>query len=78
MSNLDLQSDQQQTATSLREKMRRYLGNPDSEPNVNHSLKKILKLASMTISFFSEGEDLNDIVTLREQTSQKCLHIRQT
>ena len=50
--------------------MKGYLCNPDSEPYDHYSLKKRLKNSLRTQFIFSEGECLDDIVTMREQTSQ--------
>ena len=50
--------------------MKGYLCNPDSEPYDNYSLKNRLKKRFKDSIHFFEGEGLDDIVTMREQTSQ--------
>ena len=50
--------------------MKGYLSNPDLEPYDNYNLKKRLKKRCKDSIHFSEGEGLDDIVTMREQTSQ--------
>ena len=69
-SYLELNSEEQLTVTSLRHIMKGFLSNPDSEPYDNWSLKKHLKERFKDTIHFSEGGGLDDIVTMREQTSQ--------
>ena len=69
-SYLELNSEEQLTVTSLKFVMKRFLSNPDSEPYDNQSLKKHPKERFKDSIHFSEGEGLDDIVTMREQTSE--------
>ena len=77
---LELNMDEQFTGASLSSIMKGYLSNPDSEPYDNYSLKKKLKERFKDRIIFSEGEGLDDIVTMREHTAhilrsfykQKC------
>ena len=50
--------------------MKGFLSNPDSEPYDNWSQKKHLKEHFRESIYFSEGEDLRDVVTMTEQKSQ--------
>ena len=68
--NLELNSEEQLTVTSLRLIMKDYLCNPDSEAYDNYSLKKHLKEHFKDPIYFCEGEGLDNIVTMREQTSE--------
>ena len=67
---LELNSEEQLTVTSLSLIMKGYLCNPDLEPYDNYNLKKRLKKRFKDSIHFSEREGLDDIVTMREQTSQ--------
>ena len=67
---LELNSEEQLTVTSLSLIMKGYLSNPNSEPYDNYSLKKHLKELLKDSIIFSEGEGLDNIVTMREQTPQ--------
>ena len=67
---LELNSEEQLTVTSLSLIMKGYLCNPDLEPYDNYNFKKRLKKRFKDSIHFSEGEGLDDIVTMREQTSQ--------
>ena len=67
---LELNNEEQLTVTSLRLIMKGYLCNPDSEAYDNYSLKKHLKKHFKDSIHFCEGEGLENIVTMREQTSE--------
>jgi hypothetical protein len=66
---LELNSEEQLTVSSLRLIMEGYLCNPDSEPYDNYSLKKHLKEHFKESIHFCGGEGFDNIVTMREQTS---------
>ena len=68
--DLELNSEEQLTVTSLSLIMKGYLSNPNSEPYDNYSLKKHLKELLKDSIIFSEGKGLDNIVTMREQTLQ--------
>ena len=50
--------------------MKGFLSNPDSEPYDNWSQKKHLKEHFRESIYFSEGEDLRDVITMTEKKSQ--------
>ena len=67
---LELNSEEQLTVTSLRLIMKGYPCNPDSEAYDNYSLKKHLKEHFRDSIDFCEGESFDNIVMMREQTSE--------
>ncbi|KAG7156758.1 hypothetical protein Hamer_G006773 [Homarus americanus] len=70
MKNLENNDEEQLTISHLREKMKEFLTNTDSEPYGNQYLKGQLKEQYGDNVHFAEGEGLYDIVTMREKTSQ--------
>ncbi|KAG7156410.1 hypothetical protein Hamer_G006161 [Homarus americanus] len=62
--------EEQLTISHLREKMKEFLANTDSEPYENQYLKGQLKEQYGDNVHFAEGEGLYDIVTMREKTAQ--------
>ena len=79
-SYLELNDEEQLTVSSLRDTMKGFLFSPDSAPYGNYYLKTLLKNRYGDSIHFAEGEGVDDIVTMREQTShilrsyyrQKC------
>ncbi len=82
-SYLELNDEEQLTVSSLRDTMKGFLSSPDSAPYGNYYLKTLLKNRYGDSIHFAEGEGLDDIVTMREQTShilrsyyrQKCKRV---
>ncbi|KAG7164298.1 hypothetical protein Hamer_G003454 [Homarus americanus] len=69
-SYLENNDEEQLTISHLREKMKEFLTNTDSEPYGNQYLKGQLKEQYGDNVHFAEGEGLYDIVTMREKRSQ--------
>lgn len=67
---LEQNDEEQLTISHLRDKMKEFLMNTDSEPFGNQYLKGKLKEQYGNSIHFAEGEGLHDIVTMREKTSE--------
>ena len=66
---LELNDEEQLTVSSLRDIMIGFLSSPDSVPYGNQYLKTMLRNHYGDSIHFAEGEGLDDIVTMKEQTS---------
>ena len=70
ISNYFCFDEEQLTVSDLRCKMKEYLSMADSLPYGNQYLKSQLKERYGNCIYIAEGEGLDDIVTMREKTSQ--------
>ena len=69
-SYLEMNDEEQLSISDLSNKMKEFLTEEDAVPYGNQYLKRRLKEQYGNAIYVAEGEGLNDIVTMREKTSQ--------